>query len=129
MLKDGTFFTYYLAVIDRHSGMHTWLRKHQDQERYLKPEDSPNIVFNGTDYKHLYRIPEIRVDRIYKVDFIALIQQNHSLTSGYERDMDLEYLQIVDSAATVYKNKKGVVALDSEGYMNYFITNNYMKSF
>jgi hypothetical protein len=49
-MKDGRFFNYYLTVIDRHTGMHAWLRKHRNDTRYLTPEDSHNIILNGTKH-------------------------------------------------------------------------------
>jgi hypothetical protein len=62
ILKDGRLFNYYLTVIDRNTGLSHWNRKHQNQTRYIEPEDSPNIKRNGTKLINTYSQPEIRVD-------------------------------------------------------------------
>jgi hypothetical protein len=42
--------------------------------------------------------------------------------SELERNIDLEYLTIFDSTTTIYKNKKGVLVVDSDGFISYFMT-------
>ena len=122
-MKDGRFYNYQLTVIDRHTGMHSWIRKHRNDTRYVTPEDTHNIFLNGTKNQQLWIRPEIRVDKVFEANLFDTMAKNLTGTTGADGKLfDATDLSVVDVVATVFRSKKWLMLLDSNGYITYFVT-------
>ena len=82
--------TYQLNVIDKASALSAYKAKHRNDVRYIHPHQTPNPELEFATQKQ-YKKPEIRVDKIFKIDLTQMIR-NNATENATEAEMENLYL-------------------------------------
>mmetsp|Transcript_5072 Transcript_5072/g.7670 ORF Transcript_5072/g.7670 Transcript_5072/m.7670 type:complete len:185 (+) Transcript_5072:668-1222(+) len=119
-LRDGRTYSFMLSVIDKYTGLSAYRRTHQNDTRYIHPNQTKNYYRNKTEgVRYDYVGPEIRIDRIITRDLTELLFTNTSIAFTDEEKAHFEFTQ---ADYVTFKGRKYLVAVDNLGYLNYYST-------
>jgi len=145
-LKDGRFYHFILAVIDRTQSLISYKNRFPNQTRYIDPSRTANHPLRkdgsnkGMDLGMLrkeYRKPEIRIAEVIKEDLIGLMEKNLTARSQEQEDGEAgaSGAKVLDALPAAFwygehvslRGKRFLMAVDKHGYAHYFFTRDHKK--